>query len=70
MVINRMDPRCLSPSEIDGQQSDRCAFHELRQYRVIESIGSDQIMDVHDELVHFPNTEVVLGKLRGLQQSE
>ena len=69
MVNSRMDPRCLSPSEIDGQQSERCAIHELRHYLVIESIGSDQVMDVHDELVHFLYTEVVLGQLRGLQQS-
>ena len=26
-------------------------------------------MNVHDELVHLPNTEVVLGQLRGLQQT-
>ena len=33
-------------------------------------VSSDQDMDVHDELVHFLNTAVFLGPLRGLQQSE
>ena len=55
MVLHRMEPRRLRRIEV-----------ELCHNRVIESIGSDQVVDVRNELVHRRAPEVVLSQLRGL----
>ena len=68
MVIDRMAPSCLRWLEVETEQRGRCSADEQLHHRVIESIVSDQVVDVGDEFSHGRTVKIVPGQPRGLRR--